>query len=691
MFDAQAGGLICTACGAVVDELQVLGRDDEAGTSAGRGSFRRGAESLQSRQARLVAAQTDNQVNRGDYARRKETEWDFWLRGVLHACALGALLETVQLKFRNCRAFAATKHLEQHDKDVHGEFVPEHERVGVITWGRQAEVYGLGCAYIVAVQAKSGLTLAQLLSRADRPSTDRATVERAIVAICRWVGPAEVEFGPELLLDRIHTYTYNTLQLKKPDLLGSAHAEWNKGSLKWARAADLKQAKAFADNVVALGRAVSLSKGREPGQVAVAAFVMGMEAVQRAKSPSLTDWFDHLGHAFGGKAFTIAERYREFESFLLAKSQDYPFLIPAPSGKRNKKPELIPFAAILVKVLATNSTKEGTYDLQHAAVQPASFPDSLSSPDAADSPDATDDSAEREHANLAPSTTPAERPSAVYDTRRTDRHGKRPVQYMRERAGPIKRSRLLDEIVGGRSDEPGSQSPTQSEHSPSSSGKRAGPSRRVKVVLPHEAEAEEMVRQLLQGHDPTAVLEGKAKLEERSVNRLEKLIIARGGHLSGHEFDGLIDDDELFDDGELDSLLRTEDEANMLRGTARWRDIEANHKDFVPSLKQPVKRTRGAAALGRVATAPRSKVTAAMKAFAEQLLKGDEEGGEQVAPDFGAFQAAAAEDEDEDEDEDEEEGEAGGGGLDGETMAHYDQIRSLYAAGAQGGETEYDG
>ncbi len=684
VFDAQAGGLACTACGSVVEDYEVLGRDDQVGTSAGRGSFRIGQESIQSRSARLVAAQTDNAVNRTDYARRKEHDWDIWMRGVLNACGLGSLLPVVQHRFQQCRAYVARKVNEQEEMDERGQFVPEHERVAEVTWGRQAELYGLGCAYIAASQARSDLNLTALLSRADRPATESPQIERAIVNICRWIGPAEVEFGPELLLDRIHKYTHDTLQQPKPQLLGSTHHSWNKLTLKWARTADLKQAKLFASDLITLGRSVSLTKGREPAQVAVAAFMLGVEAATREKSPSLADWFDHLGNAFGGKAFTTGERYREFEAFLLDKIQDYQFLVPAaaPTKAKKKRPELHLYSAVLVKMLAANLKKEEPQELQLPA-GPAEdgSPPGQQAAEASDSRAATQASADLRHTNLAPASTPAERPSALFDARRLDKHGKRPAKYMRERPGPIKRARLLDDIVGAQDGPLAAQSPSPSEYSAGTSlegtqltysiEETAG--KVIKVVLPHEVEAAEMARLVLQGCDPTKVLEGKAELDERGVSRLERIIIARGGQIHGHVFDSLVEDDELFGEGELDGLLRTDEEMVSYSRTARWRDIEAAHREYTPRPERPSRSRRSASKLNEWDSKPKSKVTSAMKAFADQLLKGEEDGKE-VIPDFGAFQAVVGADEDEDE----------WGGEDGETMALYDQVKAQYGGG--GGE-----
>lgn len=704
-FDAQAGGLACPACGCVLDDLQVLGRDDDGPNAAGRESFRFGAEAVQSRQARLVAAQTDNGVNRGDYARRREHEWDVWMRGVLHACRLGGLLQRVQLRFGECRVYARRKQAEQDEMEDRGVFVPEHERVNEITWGRQAELYGLGCAYIAAVQSKADLTLPQLLDRANRPPSDSPQLHRAILHISHWLGPPSVEFGPELLLDRIHKYTHDTLALNKPRLLGSARADWHKGSLKWARAADLQAAKELAGELVGLGRGVRLHKGREPEQVAVAAFVMAVEAVVREKAPSLADWFEHLSHAFGGKAYTVGERYREFDSFLLDKVVEHPLILPtqAPNRARKKRLEVPSFSALLIKLLVANY-KRGTPDLSPSSNPPvpsthAESPlgSPLLAPANADDYSATQDLADSGSDSLDPSPAPYERLTALYEIRELDKHGKRPAKYMSRRAGPIKRARLLDDIVGSpRSGSDSHSRPLSLSPFEQADVPQAGTGRLkvVKDVLPHDSVADEMIRQLLHGHDATSVLEGKAALDAPHVSRLERLILARGGQVGGDAYDGLVGDSELFDDGELDSLLRSPDEAASFARTARWRDIEANHKEWVPGpgSREQAKRTgrgrRGPRAGGRVAVVRRSKVTPAMKAFAERLLKGEaegeEEGGGEELADFGTFQAMVAAQEegddvdDGDDEEEEKEGDGGGEGMDGETLAAYAQARWGY-------------
>ncbi|ORY58654.1 hypothetical protein BCR35DRAFT_201896 [Leucosporidium creatinivorum] len=285
------------------------------------------------------------------------------------------------------------------------------------------------------------------------------------------------------------------------------------------------------------------------------------------------------------------------------------------------------------------------------------FIDPLSNPQAAadtlragdDQHDSTTDTADDPNPELK-STSPIPPPpnhsswsqlAANFYQRRVEGGGgtKRPAAYMRHRPGPVKRVRTIEQVAQSllspfAADEttttpspappevdtapsPPSSSTVRPSVSASTSPPRArsaslpsttttshtsiAPSRylvdpsRANPFASHSNEAVAFRQLLLAGHDVTSIFEGTATYEPASSlksSRLDRLLWAKTAEEVG--------DDELFDEGELEGIIRTEEEVEMLMQTEKWRTM--------PEAKPPLTAEEGERKNPRVRKKARTRI-----------------------------------------------------------------------------------
>lgn len=212
--------------------------------------------------------------------------------------------------------------------------------------------------------------------------------------------------------------------------------------------------------------------------------------------------------------------------------------------------------------------------------------------------------------------------------------GKRPAQYMRHRPGPVKRVRtiesvaqsLLSPFADGPTSTPSPAPPeVEASASPSSATLRptasasTSPPRARSASLPiidtasvapkrrfvdpsranpfasHSNEAVAFRQLLLAGHDVTSIFEGTAQYEPSSAlksSRLDRLLWVKRVEE--------VEDDELFDEGELEAIIRTGEEVEMLKRTEKWLTM--------PEAKVPLSATEGGRKNPRQRKKPRTRV-----------------------------------------------------------------------------------
>lgn len=178
-----------------------------------------------------------------------------------------------------------------------------------------------------------------------------------------------------------------------------------------------------------------------------------------------------------------------------------------------------------------------------------------------------------EHGNLTATEALAQR----FQASRVFAHNKRPVEYMRQRPGFVKRVRTIETALHSL------QATTSSDAAGSSSAIRPSDTDRLRHVERaassslHDEETIHFRRLLLAGHAPVSIYTGDAQYST-DASRLEQLLWTKKAE------DVL--DDELFDEGELEGFVRTEEEVATLEQTPKF--VEMGE----PAPFDPVKEER---------------------------------------------------------------------------------------------------
>ena len=200
---------------------------------------------------------------------------------------------------------------------------------------------------------------------------------------------------------------------------------------------------------------------------------------------------------------------------------------------------------------------------------------------------------------------------------------KRPAEYMRHRPGPVKRVRTIEQVAqsllspfgAGTTSTPSPAPPSPADYpSPVTAGVSPAPvSPPPHVASPpavpltsiaptvslshpekaapfasHSSEAFEYRQLLLEGHDPSSIFEGSAAYAPAAAlrtGRLDRLLFIKPSEE--------ISDSELFDEGELEGIIRSEEEVAQLRRTEKWRSMPED-KPYVLARprEQQKRRTR---------------------------------------------------------------------------------------------------
>ncbi|GAA5978808.1 hypothetical protein JCM11641_003570 [Rhodosporidiobolus odoratus] len=315
--DVETGLLVCTLCGTVSSEsashsfefLARVNEEDEfqnGRTYVGASQQAMGGLGRMGGKAAAWAAGTGE--SKVLYHAKKKNDADYYIRRLL---ARFNLVDSLQVRarwlFEKSRAMIEFK------------------------WGRSAEIFAAACVYVAAREANKMLWLIELASVINVNSLYTLTRAIRFVKVACQTCPAETE--PALFFERILAHL-NTLfaSSPSPELHGSVTKSkkmWSPANLAWVRSLSLPEVRHLATGLLAFGENVALHSGRTPEQVACAVVFVAMEGVARRPAPVQQEFCDELAWLFGVKAFTIQERYREYNKLLTEYAPQLPWLATA--------------------------------------------------------------------------------------------------------------------------------------------------------------------------------------------------------------------------------------------------------------------------------------------------------------------------------------------------------------------------
>lgn len=440
-----------------------------------------------------------------------------------------------------------------------------------------------------------------------------------------WLGIQTTELDPVVFLEG-HIVHFSELfdSPASPPLSGSKRSTWTKSNLDWVRSLKLPDVRTLATSLLAFCADAQLNVGRAPEQVSCAVVLVAMEGIARRPAPIATEFLDEMAHRLNVATWTVAERYRELMKVLADFAPRIPWLGEAVKGK--KKREMVSHTEDIVRFRKTLDAKEeravgetkgkatlvllddeaeftdeasendeddmGFDDEEGEADEPggpaAFFPDPLTRPKAA----AKVAAQALARANVV---KPSKLATALL-SRKVPGVGKRPAEYMRQRPGPAKRVRTLEQAAADLLS-PFAAPPSVSSSSstlvhptiasdPLTARRKRPPA--TTSLAAHDDETVRFRQLLLAGHDPASIFDGKVKELPAPSTRLARLLWTK----TVDE----IDDDELFEPGELDGLVRTPEEVAIVTQTGRYREVPDAEPYVEPKPKR--KRIKRAGAAG---------------------------------------------------------------------------------------------
>ncbi|GAA5963514.1 hypothetical protein JCM21900_004536 [Sporobolomyces salmonicolor] len=649
-YHHESNTLACTRCGTVAaasssQGLEFLAREDEDDPYKNGRTYIGGQADKWGGVGAFAAARAGGRASqwasssgqgRAIYHAKKRNDAETFLRRVLNRFDLYNPLAT------------RTKWLFSQIK----------QKVG-FRWGLRAEVFAAACVYVAAKESERELWLNQVADTLDSQIKEPGLqLSRAIriVKLELSITLLKPEVDPAMHLERILVHLQSLFSTPKPPLHGSSNSKkttWTPSNLTWVRGLSLAEVRTLAVNLLAFSSDISLVSGRSPEQVACAAIMVALEGVARKPAPLQQEFCDEMAWVMGTRAFTVQERYREFNKALADYAPKLPWLGAAAAAKCTKKKNLVVHTSDIVQFRKAIDTKakrqrvaaeearvaqekgKGKVEYDDEALpgggggsddldieddeddeeqrnddpHDACFPDPLLNPQAAAKYNFT---AEPPASKLVPgrglkkgTAIGAGDPSAPACTL------KRPAEYMRVDPAS-KRQKAIESAMDGLASSLVGPSPTASpasfaSASPAPFAASASPppvaSTSTSVSLPHSApsvlpahdpRAIEIRQLLLAGHDPSNIRthlsrKGDALPPMGSTSRLKRLLWDK----SAKE----LDDDELFEEGELEGYIRNgaelETYTKLPWTQAMLADAEAWEAKDKGNKSRPKRRRRG--------------------------------------------------------------------------------------------------
>ncbi|GAA5996255.1 hypothetical protein JCM5350_000479 [Sporobolomyces pararoseus] len=491
-------------------------------------------------------------------------------------------------------------------------------------WGYRAGVFAAACVYVGIREQGREIWIQDLMDCCESIK-EPIHLARAIRLVKLEFEIRTLDVDPLLFVERTLVHLQKVFRASPPVFhVGNKTKPFNQKNRNWIQGLSLEEARTLAISILRFSKELYLSHGRAPEQVACAAVIVALEGIARKPCPKQQEFDDEMAWVTNTAAFTIQERYREYSKALTSYAPKLPWV--ASKAKNWKKKEVVEHTKDIIQYWRAVDSKEqkerrdkaakeklarvGTeeeegfydYDDREGGVEtPAYDTDTDQGPEEEEDSSqfggdqGFDDPLRTQTDVYGFSPDPDSKPEVARYSSNNEIAAKRPGLFVRG-ASEWNRHRAAQEAVSkGLGPSPASSSPfDQGSPAPSnSSGYRLY--RSITPDLPSTSQGTPNVATLVTyGQKPEATraqlapgTAAKIKMK-RNDTRLSKLLWEK----SVDE----IQDEELFDDGELDSYLRTEEEANLVRRLPQYTEMvkAALERELKPKQpNRPRRRVRG--------------------------------------------------------------------------------------------------
>ncbi|GAA5931503.1 cyclin family protein [Sporobolomyces koalae] len=478
-------------------------------------------------------------------------------------------------------------------------------------WGYRAEVFAAACVYVEMRKVEREIWIQDLIDCCE-PLNDPVHISRAIRIIKLEANILTKEIDPLMFVERVLVHLQKILQGPTPSFhFNKKMKPFSKKNLDWIIHLSLEQARTLALSLLRFSRDLYLVHGRAPEQVACAAVMVALEGIARRPCPKQQEFDDEMAWLTNTAAFTIQERYREYTKALT----DYAPKLPWVAGKASKwkKKDVVEYTSDIVQFWKALDAKESKANAKRQAEEHP--PDARRAKEeeleqsliaAAEKEGEGGDVDEAEEEEEEEETVPQDLSFAdplkskddiyryavdsdrneIASRTRYSTHdetlSKRPANYIRGSTDRARQRAAQEALAKGF----GTHAPDSIRlGAPTSAASDSSENNGLVAIaneLPVYGQKPEDIRAQLA---PSA---GKKNKLTRRDTRLSKLLWAK----SAEE----IDDDELFDEGELDSYLRTQEEAALVRRLPEYVNMVryAIEQELKPKQPQrPRRRVRG--------------------------------------------------------------------------------------------------
>ncbi|GAA6059411.1 hypothetical protein JCM10212_003643 [Sporobolomyces blumeae] len=230
------------------------------------------------------------------------------------------------------------------------------------SWGYRADVFAAACVYIAARAEGREVWISQILDACDSLGNP-IHLSRAIRLTKLELSIKTKEVDPHLFIERILVHLQDVFRQPKPSFHAGAKLKpFGKKNLEWIRGVELDKVRSLTVDLLKFSNKIYLVHGRSPEQVACAVVVVALEGVARRPTPKQQEFDEELAHLTKTAAFTIQERYREFTAALLDYAPQLPWI--GDRAKKWKKKDVVESTVDIVQywTLLDAQQKRGVVD-----------------------------------------------------------------------------------------------------------------------------------------------------------------------------------------------------------------------------------------------------------------------------------------------------------------------------------------
>ncbi|GAA5947389.1 hypothetical protein JCM3765_001653 [Sporobolomyces pararoseus] len=493
-------------------------------------------------------------------------------------------------------------------------------------WGYRAGVFVAACVYVGIREQDREIWIQDLMDCCESIK-EPIHLARAIRLVKLEFEIRTKDVDPLLFVERTLVHLQKVFRSSPPVFhVGNKTKPFNQKNRNWIQGLSLEEVRTLAISLLRFSKELYLSHGRAPEQVACAVVIVALEGIARKPCPKQQEFDDEMAWMTNTAAFTIQERYREYSKALTSYAPKLPWV--ASKAKNWKKKEVVEHTKDIMQYWRAVDSKEqkerarkaaeeklaragtekeegeydydGNSDSEGGGGTPAYDTNTEQGPEEEEDPSELggdlgfDDPLRTQTDVYAFSPVPESKPEVDRNARYSSNNeiaAKRPGIFVRGASEWTRHRAAQEAVTKGLGPSSASPSPfEQGSPAPSnSSGYRLY--RSITPDLPSTSQGTANVATLVTyGQKPEATRAQlapgtAAKIKtKRKDTRLSKLLWEK----SVDE----IQDEELFDDGELDSYLRTEEEANLVRRLPRYTEMvkAAIEQELKP--KQPIRPRR---------------------------------------------------------------------------------------------------